>query len=58
MQASAHGATKRAVIEGVEDRANAVVVRWSEPQRRIAPGQSVVFYDLTDQSVLGGGIAD
>ena len=58
VQASAHGATKRAVIEAVEGRADAVAVRWAEPQRRIAPGQSVVFYDLTDQRVLGGGIAD
>jgi tRNA-uridine 2-sulfurtransferase len=30
---------------------------WDEPQRRIAPGQSVVFYDLDDARVLGGGIA-
>ena len=34
-----------------------VVVRWHEPQRRVAPGQTVVFYDLTDTHVLGGGIA-
>ena len=25
-------------------------VRWHEPQRRVAPGQSVVFYDPTDRS--------
>ena len=31
-------------------------VDWHEPQRRIAPGQSVVFYDETDRRVLGGGI--
>ena len=36
----------------------AVRVVWDEPQRRIAPGQSVVFYDLDDTRVLGGGIAD
>ena len=30
---------------------------WDEPQRRVAPGQSVVFYDLGDTQVLGGGIA-
>ena len=29
----------------------------SEPQRRVAPGQSVVFYDSTDPFVLGGGLA-
>jgi tRNA-specific 2-thiouridylase len=33
------------------------LVEWDEPQRRVAPGQSVVFYDLTDDHVLGGGIA-
>jgi tRNA-specific 2-thiouridylase len=32
-------------------------VTWDEPQRVVAPGQSVVFYDLTDTRVLGGGIA-
>jgi tRNA U34 2-thiouridine synthase MnmA/TrmU len=32
-------------------------VVWDAPQRRVAPGQSVVFYDLADQVVLGGGIA-
>jgi tRNA-uridine 2-sulfurtransferase len=32
-------------------------VAWHEPQRRVAPGQSVVFYDSTDSRVLGGGIA-
>ena len=35
----------------------AIRVVWDEPQRRIAPGQSVVFYDLDDTRVLGGGIA-
>ncbi len=34
-----------------------VAVTWSEPQRRVAPGQSVVFYDLDDRCVLGGGTA-
>jgi len=58
VQASAHGATQRAVIEAVDERPGAVTVTWAEPQRRIAPGQSVVFYDLTDRRVLGGGIAD
>lgn len=31
-------------------------VRFAEPQRRVAPGQSVVFYN--DDEVVGGGIAD
>lgn len=32
-----------------------LVIDWCEPRRRIAPGQSIVFYD--DDRVLGGGIA-
>ena len=34
---------------------NDVVVSWSRARQRVAPGQSVVFYDGT--RVLGGGIA-
>lgn len=54
VQCSAHGATRRAEL--VADRSE-MVVRWTEPQRRVAPGQSVVFYDLDDRRVLGGGTA-
>ncbi len=73
VQASAHGTTHRATIEPLaraasvsaatdasatdDTVADAIRVVWAEPQRRIAPGQSVVFYDLTDRLVLGGGIA-
>jgi tRNA-uridine 2-sulfurtransferase len=55
VQSSAHGATDRARLElggGATAR-----VRWDEPRRRIARGQSVVFYDADDQRVLGGGVA-
>jgi tRNA-specific 2-thiouridylase len=55
VQASAHGATAPARI--VLDAEGRVTVEWRTPQRRIAPGQSVVFYDLTDTCVLGGGTA-
>jgi tRNA-specific 2-thiouridylase len=55
VQASAHGATQGATITRHQD---SVRVVWAEQERRIAPGQSVVFYDLSDQCVLGGGIAD
>lgn len=48
VQTSAHGAPARATIHGDE-------VRWSEPKRRVAPGQSVVIY-LGDE-VAGSGIA-
>ncbi|MFK8024078.1 MAG: tRNA 2-thiouridine(34) synthase MnmA [Ilumatobacter sp.] len=54
VQASAHGATKLADVR-IGDTGD-VTVAWVEPQRRIAPGQSVVFYDLADRCVLGGGI--
>jgi tRNA-specific 2-thiouridylase len=54
VQCSAHGRTNRATVDRRAD--GALDVRWHEPQRRIAPGQSVVFYDLTDRCVLGGGI--
>lgn len=50
VQCSAHGEPKAGTLTGS-------TITWQEPQRRIAPGQSVVFYDLTDTRVLGGSIA-
>jgi tRNA-specific 2-thiouridylase len=50
VQCSAHGPARPAVVDGA-------TVRWTEPQRRIAPGQTVVIYDPADELVLGGGIA-
>ena len=50
VQCSAHGATMRARLQGD-------TIRWHGPQRRVAPGQSVVFFDPSDRYVLGGGIA-
>jgi tRNA U34 2-thiouridine synthase MnmA/TrmU len=32
-------------------------VRFAEPQRRTAGGQTVVLYDETDHVVVAGGIA-
>jgi tRNA-specific 2-thiouridylase len=46
-QTSAHGRPHPAVLD--DD-----VLRWREPQRRVAPGQSVVFYD--GDEVLGGAL--
>jgi tRNA-specific 2-thiouridylase len=54
VQCSAHGRAVPATISVGSDRT--IVVRWDEPQRRIAPGQSVVAYDPTNTRVLGGGI--
>jgi len=56
VQCSAHGATSTATL-AVGDDTRTLEVTWDAPQRRVAPGQSVVFYDATDRLVLGGGIA-
>ena len=53
VQGSAHGERSAARVERDGDRYRIV---WSRPTRRIAPGQTVVFYDDTDSFVLGGGI--
>jgi tRNA-specific 2-thiouridylase len=50
VQCSAHGTTMPARLQGD-------TVRWRSPQRRVASGQSVVFFDTSDRYVLGGGIA-
>jgi tRNA-specific 2-thiouridylase len=61
VQSSAHGAAREAVLEelvvGNGRLADRVVLRWREQQRRVAPGQSVVMYDINDRVVIGGGIA-
>ncbi len=56
VQASAHGASVAAELSAPTAEGS-VSVHWQSPQRRIAPGQSVVFYDGDDRRVLGGGIA-
>lgn len=50
VQCSAHGVAMPARLHGGN-------LQWQQPQRRVAPGQSVVFYDAADRYVLGGGIA-
>jgi len=56
VQCSAHGETRPGTVV-VGEGGSSVALAWREPQRRVAPGQSVVFYDATDTRVLGGGIA-
>jgi len=51
-QASAHG--DPIPVEKIEIEGENVIVTWAQPHRRIAPGQSVVFY--CDDVVVGGGI--
>ena len=51
---SAHGTPKPATASVLPD--GRVHIAWREPQRRVAIGQSVVLYDLTDTYVLGGGL--
>jgi len=59
VQTSAHGVPLAAVVQPAEpvdgEDTTQVIVRWTDRQRRIAPGQSVVFYD--GDEVLGGGTA-
>ncbi len=54
VQCSAHGVAQRGQLALAND---AVLITWDSPQRRVAPGQSVVFYDGSNTYVLGGGIA-
>lgn len=55
-QASAHGSTNPARLAALAPGGTAEL-RWEQPARRIAPGQSVAFYDPHDNlTVLGGGI--
>lgn len=53
VQASAHGQPAAAHVEAGPD--GTASVRFARPRARVAPGQSVVFYD--GDLVLGGGIA-
>jgi tRNA-specific 2-thiouridylase len=53
VQGSAHGARAAALIEV---NGGSATLTWERPQRRISPGQTVVFYDRDDTVVLGGGI--
>lgn len=51
-QVSAHGET---AVASVRNNADGVELVWSEPHRRVAPGQSVVLYE--GDQVIGGGIS-
>jgi tRNA-specific 2-thiouridylase len=52
-QTSAHGTPQAATFDPTTD-----TVTWHAPHRRVAPGQSVVLYDIDEgDDVLGGGVA-
>lgn len=55
VQCSAHGEPRPAVVDTIDP--SRVRVRWDEPERRVSPGQSVVFYATDDDRVIGGGVA-
>lgn len=57
VQCSAHGEAQPAIIKWLGTSGDSqVTVNWYAPQRRIATGQSAVFYDPTNSWVIGGGI--
>lgn len=60
VQCSAHGTPHAATIDVVgagDVPATTVRLHWHAPQRRVAPGQSVVLYHAERGHVVGGGIA-
>lgn len=55
VQSSAHGVALLATVEVLSN--SSIRLTWQAPQRSIAPGQSVVLYEVTNNFVLAGGIA-
>jgi tRNA-specific 2-thiouridylase len=55
VQSSAHGAAVSATVEILGP--DSLRIHWTQPQRRIAPGQSIVLYNIINSYVLAGGIA-
>ncbi|MEY3699909.1 MAG: tRNA-specific 2-thiouridylase MnmA, partial [Actinomycetota bacterium] len=55
VQSSAHGVAISATVEILGN--HEIRVTWLQPQRAIAPGQSVVLYNTTNTFVIAGGIA-
>lgn len=58
VQCSAHGEPRRAIFSSVDLAPGAsMALEWMHPETKVAPGQSVVFYELGDVQVIGGGRA-
>jgi len=53
-QCSAHGTPRPARVEPLGAGGERATIRFERPERRVAPGQSVVLYDGAE--VVGGGI--
>lgn len=59
VQGSAHGervAATASIAVDAETGEETMTLTWLRPNRRIAPGQTVVLFDPSDSHVLGGGI--
>jgi tRNA U34 2-thiouridine synthase MnmA/TrmU len=56
-QVSAHGRPAPCTVER-DGESGDLVVRFDDPQRPVAPGQTVALYDALDpDAVVGAGIA-
>jgi tRNA-specific 2-thiouridylase len=56
-QCSAHGTPREATLHPNPHDPTQATVRFAHPQRRVAPGQSIVLYAPTTPEVLAGGLA-
>ena len=58
VQCSAHGEPRRAIVAAMDPTPGAsMVLEWMRPETKVAPGQSIVLYELSDIQVIGGGRA-
>lgn len=55
VQCSAHGTPRRATVRTASH--DTITLTWAQPETRIAPGQSLVLYELDDDRVIAGGLA-
>jgi len=57
-QVSAHGRPVPCTLIPADTETDAIEVRFDDPQRPVAPGQTVALYDALDpDAVVGAGIA-
>lgn len=59
VQTSAHGRARAATVGSWDAASRTAELRWEAPTRAVAPGQSVVLYQVGDTpTVLAGGTAE